>query len=136
MERPFRKGGRLSKRKKKEAAKSHRKDKIRLSHETSNGLHKPEKIRKSHETVISLQRSEAHRQETTSLPRSEVRQSNGVVVRSEVRQSKEPGGGGHRVRLQETPTADVRAPTTADFRKRSYKFYLLLKVSGPLVKFR
>ncbi len=114
MERPFRKGGRLSKRKKKEAANSHRKDKIRISHETSNGLHKPEKIRKSHETHVSLQRSE----ETTSLPRSEVRQSNGLVVRSEARQSKEPGGGGHRVRLQETLAADVRAPTTADFRKR------------------
>ncbi len=117
MERPFRKGGRLSKRKKKEAAKSHRKDKIRQGHETTNGLHKAEKIRKSHETVISLQRSEAHHQETISLPRSEVRQSNGLVVRSEARQSKEPAGGGHRVRLPETPTADVRAPTT-DFRKR------------------
>ncbi len=129
MERPFRKGGRLSKRKKKEAAKSHRKDKIRQGHEASNGLHKAEKIRKNHETHVSLQRSEAQRQETTSLPRSEVRQSNGLVVRSEARQSKESAGGGNRVRLQETPTADVRAPT-ADFRKReSYNFYLLTKVS-------
>ena len=119
MERPFRKGGRLSKRKKKEAAKSHRKDKIRQGHETSNGLHKPEKIRKNHETHVSIQRSEAPRQETTSLPRSEVRQS------------KEPGGGGHRVRLQETPAADVRAPTTADVRKRELQFQLL-----PKVKFR
>jgi hypothetical protein len=131
MERPFRKGGRLSKRKKKEAAKSHRKDKIRQGHETSNGLHKAKKIHKNHETHVSLQRSEAHHQETTSLPRSEVRQSNGLVVRSEVRQSKEPGGGGHRVRLQETPAADVRAPTTADVRKRELQFQLL-----PKVKFR
>jgi hypothetical protein len=134
MERPFRKGGRLSKRKKKEAAKSHRKDKIRQGHETSNGLHKPEKIRKNHETHVSIQRSEAPRQETTSLPRSEVRQSNGGLVRSEVRQSKETGGGGHRVRLMETPaptTADVRAPTAADSRKRELQFCLL-----PRVKFR
>ncbi len=131
MERPFRKGGRLSKRKKKEAAKSHRKDKIRIGHEITNGLHKPEKIRKNHETHVSLQRSEAHHQETTSLPRSEVRQSNGLVVRSEARQSKEPGGGGHRVRLLETPAADVRAPTAADFRKRELQFQLL-----PKVKFR
>ncbi len=126
MERPFRKGGRLSKRKKKEAAKSHRKDKIRLSHETSNGLHKAEKIRKNHETHVSIQRSE----DTTSHPRSEVRQSNGLLVRSEARQSKEPGGGGHRVRLQETPaptTADVRAPTTAEFRKRELQFQLIPK---------